>query len=164
MRSFVWLLLLSSCASVHTEIVIPSPPSQVWAVLTDASGYKSWNPVFVEAHGVYREGALVTYLLRQPDGQEYRIEVDVANVSDGVELNQCGGPWGILTFDHRWILEPVDGGTKVTQREEYAGIGVWFWDRDWVEPAYARANVALSQEVRRRSSEAQQSTELQEQQ
>ena len=53
------------------------------------------------------------------------------------ELNQVGGIPGILNFDYKWLLEPVDGGTRVVQHEEYHGIGVWFWDESWVEPAYA---------------------------
>ena len=50
--------------SVHAEIVIPSPPSAVWAVLTDASRYKEWNPVFVDVQGEYREGAKLRYQMR----------------------------------------------------------------------------------------------------
>ena len=42
----------------------------------------------------------------------------------------------MLTFDHTWRLEAVDGGTRVTQFEEYKGIGVLFWDPAWVEEAY----------------------------
>ena len=52
-----------------------------------------------------------------------------------------------MTFDPTWSLEPVDGGTRVTQHEEYRGIGVWFWDYSWVESAYARANEALKKRV-----------------
>ena len=63
------------------------------------------------------------------------------------KLNQFGGMRGILTFDHQWLLEPVEGGTKVIQHEEYRGIGVWFWDYSWVEPAYTKANDALKKRV-----------------
>ena len=47
----------------------------------------------------------------------------------------------------KWLLEPVDGGTRVIQHEEYRGIGVWFWDASWVEPAYTQANEALRDRV-----------------
>ena len=49
--------------------------------------------------------------------------------------------------------EPVKGGTKVTQREEYRGIAVWFWDADWVEPAYQKANQALRDRVLQKMNE-----------
>ena len=63
------------------------------------------------------------------------------------ELNQGGGIFGILTFDHRWLLEPVEEGTRVTQHEEYRGIWVWFWDAGWVEPSYRKANEALRDRI-----------------
>lgn len=59
------------------------------------------------------------------------------------ELRQKGGVPGILTFDHRWLLEPVPGGTRVTQYEVDRGIGLWFWDSSWIEPAYSKVNNAL---------------------
>lgn len=63
------------------------------------------------------------------------------------ELNQVGGIPGVLTFDHTWRLEVVDGGTRVTQSEEYRGIGVLFWDPAWVEEAYEQANFNLRDRV-----------------
>jgi hypothetical protein len=63
------------------------------------------------------------------------------------ELNQSGGFPGILTFDHYYLLEKVDKGTKVIQKEDYSGIGVWFWDNSWIEPAYIKINEALKKRV-----------------
>ena len=140
-------LSLVGCASVHTEVVIPAPPSAVWAVLTDSSRYREWNPVMVHADGTYREGETVTYQVREPSGDQYRLEATVENVVNDKTLNQCGGTWAILTFDHTWELEPVAGGTRLIQREEYRGLGVLFWDESWIEPAYARANEALKRRV-----------------
>ena len=67
-------------------------------------------------------------------------------------MNQFGGYTGIITFDHHYILEKVDGGTKVIQREEYTGVYMNFWDASWVEPAYGRVNEALRDEVIKRKS------------
>ena len=58
------------------------------------------------------------------------------------------GTRGVLTFDHTWRLEPVADGTRVTQHEEYRGIGVWFWDPAWVEEAYGDGLVALEERLR----------------
>ena len=52
-----------------------------------------------------------------------------------------------MTFDHTYLLEAVEGGTRVTQHEEYRGIGVLFWDASWVEPAYSKVNEALRDRV-----------------
>ncbi len=45
---------------------------------------------------------------------------------------------GILTFNHKWLLDPIDGGTRVTQHEEYRGIDVLFWGYSCGEPAYSQ--------------------------
>lgn len=133
--------------TVHTEIVIPAPPSLVWSVLTDASSYKDWNPVFIEVEGEYREGAKLTNQVREKNDQQSEIVSTVVKLTPERKLNQFGGIRGILTFDHQWLLEPVNGETRVTQHEEYRGFWVWFWDASWVEPAYAKANQALHDRV-----------------
>jgi len=132
-------------ATVHTEIIIPVPPDVVWSVLTDTSGYKEWNPVLipVEGEGEMRGGRKLKYRMIQPNGNESIVGAKVVNMVNQQLLNQYGGIPGVLTFDHKWLLDPVDGGTRVVQHEDYRGIGVWFWDYSWVEPAYAQANEAL---------------------
>lgn len=135
--------MCAGCATVHTEVFVPAPPEVVWGVLTDANGYADWNPVFIDADGHYAEGESVRYRVREPDGSEHAIEAKVVRVESSRLLNQFGGRRGILVFDHEWRLQPVQGGTLVTQHEEYRGVGVWFWDESWVEPAYRQANEAL---------------------
>ncbi len=137
------------CSSVHTEITIPAEPEIVWSVLTDADGYKEWNPVLVPIEGSLREGEKIKYQMTQPDGKQSEVVARVKKMVSLHELNQGGGIPGILTFNHKWLLEPVDGGTRVSQHEEYRGIGVWFWDESWVEPTYMKANEALKKRVLR---------------
>jgi hypothetical protein len=52
-----------------------------------------------------------------------------------------------LTYDHRYVLEPFENGTKVTIHEDYAGIGVNFWNPSAVQKAYARLNTDLKRRV-----------------
>ena len=143
----IMALTLMGGGTVHTEIVIPAPPSAVWSVLTDEAGYKEWNPVLIPIEGNFQQGEKIKYRMIQPDGKESEVKAKVIEVTTEKVLNQFGGIWGILTFNHKWILNPVDGGTEVTQHEEYRGIGVLFWDYSWVEPTYAQANEALKKRV-----------------
>ena len=131
----------------HVEIDIPASPDAVWAVLADTEAYPQWNPVFVEVEGAYAEGETVLNRVRDPGGAILEITALVETFRPGVELRQSGGIPGILTFDHRWLLEPMDGGTRVVQHEVDRGIGLWFVDTDWIEPAYSAANEALAQRV-----------------
>ena len=65
------------------------------------------------------------------------------------QLNQQGGIWGILNVNHNWLLDPVTEGTRVTNREEWSGIGDLFWDYSWVEPTYKEMNENLKKQVLR---------------
>ncbi len=141
------VLYIMGRKSVHTELMIPAEAGEIWAVLMDAAGYSEWNPVLVPVEGELREGANIKYEMTQPDGKQSSISARVVELIKEKKLNQFGGMPGILTFDHTYSLEPVEDGTKVTQHEEYRGIGVVFWDAGWVEPAYAKINKALRERV-----------------
>ncbi|MEM9631495.1 MAG: SRPBCC domain-containing protein [Pseudomonadota bacterium] len=127
----------------HVETVIAAPPDIVWQILTETRAYPEWNPVFVEAAGAYAEGARLSYRVRDPKGKLLEMDATVVTFTPARELRQKGGVPGILTFEHQWILEPVEGGTKVIQHETDRGLGLWFWNSDWIEPAYAKTLEAL---------------------
>ena len=137
------LLALFSRKSVRSEMTIPADPDEVWSVLTDSSSYPDWNPILVAVRGEFEEGATLGVDMKSPDGSVTVVKPRVKKVVPSSELNQVGGIPGVLTFDHTWTLEAVDGGTRVTQFEEYRGIGVLFWDPGWVEKAYMQANENL---------------------
>ena len=136
-------LALAGSKSVHAERVIPHSAEAIWAVLTDTGGYEHWNPILVRAEGRLEEGRTMRYRMRTSDGGATPVDSLVRHLVDEREINQFGGMRGVLTFDHRWRLEPAAGGTRVIQQERYRGIGVWFWDPAWVESAYRDALVAL---------------------
>lgn len=141
------VLYLLGRKTVHTEILIAAEPGEVWSVLVDRPGYRDWNPVLVPLEGELREGATLTYLMTGPGDQQTEVKTRVVVLVEEEHLNQRGGVPGVLTFDHHWRLERVDGGTQVTQHEEYRGIGVLFWDPGWVTPAYEKANQGLRDQV-----------------
>ena len=95
--------------SVRTEIVIEATPAEIWAVLTDTAGYAEWNPVLVAVEGEHREGATLEYTMVMPGSEPTQASATVVRMEEERELNQFGGSRGILTFDHHWTLEPVDG-------------------------------------------------------
>ena len=127
----------------HVEIFIPAPQETIWAVLMNTSDYPEWNPVFTKVEGTYAVGNETKNFVRDPSGAILEMSAEITALIPGEELRQKGGMPGALTFDHRWLLEPVEGGTKVTQHEIDRGIGLWFWDSSWIEPAYSKVNEAL---------------------
>ncbi|MEM6496077.1 MAG: SRPBCC domain-containing protein [Pseudomonadota bacterium] len=137
----------------HVETVIAAPPEKAWAVLMDTSAYPEWNPVFVSVDGKYTKGAQLLNKVKDPSGKILEMTATVTEVTTNKMLRQRGGIWGVITFDHQWILEPVPGGTKVIQHEVDRGLFLWFWDSSWIEPSYARTNEALKKRVMDRSAQ-----------
>ena len=114
----------------------------------DTSAYPEWNPVFVEVAGKYAEGAKMLNKVRDPKGNILEMTAKVKTVHEARELRQTGGIPGVITFDHQWLLEPVEGGTRVIQHEVDRGLYLWFWDSSWIEPAYAKTTKALEERVK----------------
>lgn len=140
-------LAIFSEKSVRTEIMIPSSPEKVWAVLMDKDRYAQWNPVLVPLKGEIAQGNTITYQWTQGSGESIEIDSRVLLLKEQSELHQRGGTPGLLTFDHKYNLSPTESGTLVVQSEVYKGIGVLFWDASQMEPAYQRVNEALKARV-----------------
>lgn len=95
----------------------------------------------------YVQGATVKNSVMFPDGKAVDMDANVDLLDPGKELRQSGGILGVLAFRRQWLLEPVDGGTGVVQHEVDRGFCLWFWDSEWVEPAYQRTVEALKTRV-----------------
>ena len=113
----------------------------------DTGAYPDWNPTFVEVSGPYLVGTKISSRVRKPDGAFVEMRPTVKALVPNRELRQGGGLPGVLTYNHSWILQPVEGGTPVRQIDVDRGGFLWFWDSSWVEPAYRMANEALAQRV-----------------
>ncbi|WED23231.1 SRPBCC domain-containing protein [Vibrio sp. JC009] len=133
--------------SVHTEIDIPASPSKVWQVLTDVERYPEWNPVFTVLDGKLEQGEKITYQVQESEEKSAKIAAKVKSYIPHKLLNQSGGYWGILTFDHTYLLEPVENGTRVIIHEDYTGAWVNFWDPSGVEKQYKKLAVSLKNRV-----------------
>jgi len=129
--------------SVHHEIMINASPEKVWSVLTDTDQYDTWNPVMKLLEGEVKEGSKVKYQFTQDAENISEIPSNVKKVIPNKLLNQGGGLPFVLTFNHKYILEPLDNGTKLTIHEDYGGIGVNFWNPTPVQSAYKRLNEAI---------------------
>ncbi len=137
------VLVFTGNKSVHHEHTIKAPVGVVWKTLTEMEKYPDWNPVMELVEGEVQEGAQVKYRYTQEANKSYVIEATVVKIVPEQLLNQKGGIPLVLTFNHRYVLEPNDEGTQVTIHEDYRGIGVNFWNPQPVEAAYQRLNEAL---------------------
>jgi len=129
--------------SVHHEILISASPEKVWSILIDTQKYDKWNPVMKLLEGEVKEGNKVKYQFTQDADNVSEIPSKVKKVIPNELLNQGGGMPILLTFDHRYKLEPAGDWTKLIIHEDYRGIGVNFWNPAPVEAAYGRLNEAI---------------------
>jgi hypothetical protein len=137
--------------TVTTAVDIDRPATQVWAVLTDFTGYPQWNPQIRRAEGELMAGRRVKLRMHPPTGRPVTIRPRVILVNPQRELRLRGSLPGIFSGEHWFTLEPTEGsrGTHVTQGETYRGLIVPFIGRT---VAAARAgfeayNSALKQRV-----------------
>ena len=141
------ILVFTGNKSVHHEITINAAPEKVWNTLTDMNDYPKWNPTMELLEGTVQEGSKVKYKFTQNESTVSEIGATVIQVTPNKLLNQKGGIPFVLTFNHRYTLEPVGNSTKLTIHEDYKGIGVNYWNPQPVEEAYKLLNLALKERV-----------------
>lgn len=136
-------LSLFTHRSVRASLTIAAKPEDIWKILTDPESYGDWNPLHVTVEGEFEPGATMLVEMRNPDRSLSVLTPRVVQVVPNQLIKKTGGVRGALAYDHTWQLDPVEGGTKVTQREDYQGIGVLFLDDVWIAAAHRRALIQL---------------------
>ncbi|MCB9892890.1 MAG: SRPBCC domain-containing protein [Planctomycetes bacterium] len=109
---------------IVTEISIKTEPDIVWAHLVAFDSYPEWNPFITCAAGDVREGARLTITIQQPGGKPMGFTPRVLVAAPGRELRWLGRLMlpGIFDGEHRFVLEPSEGGTKLTHAEKFRGL------------------------------------------
>lgn len=142
---------------IQTEIDIAAPPSVVWSVLSDFSGFSEWNPMVTAAEGLATEGGAARLHYRSSIGLPLRFEVRITRAEPDRELRWVGSRLGI-SGEHYFRLIASDEGTRLVHGEVFRGLlagPLGFVFRDQV-PVFEAFNRALKQlaEHRFRTSDA----------
>ena len=149
---FIFLVVLALAVilprkSVHAELVIDAKPASIWETLMDTSTYGEWNPIFTDVAGTFSKGATMRLNMTTADGGSTQIDVLVKEMLVNQALNQTAGIPGVLTADHRWLIEETAQGTRVVQHEEYRGLGVLFYDPTYAQDLYQQGLVSLKKRL-----------------
>lgn len=142
------LVLLFAAARHHhliTAIDIAAPPDRVWGVLADGPSYSAWNPFIVRMEGPVRAGATLVITLQPAERDEMVFRPTVLVAEAGRELRWLGRFLVPRLFDgeHYFVLEPIEGGTRLHHGERFRGLLLWVLDAERFRANFDAMNAAL---------------------
>lgn len=119
-------LLSRSQFEISHTIDLAAPPARVWEVLVDFPSYARWNSQLHYLGGEARPGGTLTLRLAVPGTTAYEFSPRISAWEEQRQFAWIGRTAGIpRLFDgeHFFTLSPLpNGGTRLTNREEYRGI------------------------------------------
>lgn len=110
---------------IRTWHLIPSPPAQVWAVLTDFKSYAAWSPLTVSADGEARLGARVAMRFVDAGGGKGKIIAQSVTITacEPERRLECVGHIPLLFTGRHWFeLMASGGGTELLHNEDLSGL------------------------------------------
>jgi hypothetical protein len=134
----------------ETETTIDAPPSEVWKHLADFERHDEWSEHFkLRGRPVVGERGRLEFSLF---GRPQQARVAIEKVEEARELRWHGGPKGLVSGSHFFILESIDGGERTHFRhgETFSGLIapiVWALLKAQLGPSYTGFNADLKQRV-----------------
>jgi hypothetical protein len=106
--------------SYEASSTIAAPPDAIWAILTDAPGYSSWDSGVVRLEGSVAAGEKLKVTSEVNPKRAYPVRV--TRFEPGRAMAWTGGmPLGLMKGVRTFSLTPQDGATRFHLREEYTG-------------------------------------------
>ena len=106
--------------SYESTALIEADPSAIWAILTDAGAYPSWDSGVIAAEGRIEPGAKLK--VTSEANPKRAFPVKVTELRPGELMTWTGGmPLGLFKGERTYRLTPEGGATRFTMREEYTG-------------------------------------------
>lgn len=111
--------------ALRTEIVIAASAERVWSLLTDFARYPEWNPFVRTLAGKLEIGERLEVELAPPDGKPMRFTPRIVELEAGRLFAWHGRLFlpGLFDGEHRFELEPADGGgVRFVHSERFRGV------------------------------------------
>lgn len=108
--------------SFATTAVIRAPAAHIWSILTDATGYPSWNSTVERVAGTIALGNKVTVSTKAAPGRAFPLRVTA--LEPNRRMVWAGGmPFGLFTGTRTYVLSPLPtGDVEFSMREEFSGL------------------------------------------
>jgi hypothetical protein len=106
--------------SYEASATINASPEVIWAILTDAPGYTTWDSGVVGVEGRIARGEKLKVTSEANPKRAFGVQV--TELQPGRAMTWSGGmPLGLFKGVRRFTLTPGDDATGFTMREEYTG-------------------------------------------
>lgn len=103
----------------EAHALIRAPADRVWAILTDAPSYPTWDSGVTGVEGRIAGGEQITVHSEVSPGRAFPVRVTIEPPS---RMTWVGGmPLGLFRGVRTFRVEPEGDATRVTMREEYSG-------------------------------------------
>ncbi|MEM7442658.1 MAG: SRPBCC domain-containing protein [Pseudomonadota bacterium] len=105
----------------QASTTINASPEAVWAILTDASGYPSFDPYCEKIEGTIAPGQKIKAFSTLSPGRAFPVKVSV--FEPGRKMVWSGGmPLGLFKGERTFTLTPTeDGGVQFDMHEIFSG-------------------------------------------
>jgi hypothetical protein len=105
----------------ETRTLIHAKPETVWALLTDAASYPSWNTTVDRVDGQIALGKKITVHAKISPGRAFSVRV--AELAAPNRMVWTGGmPLGLFKGVRTFTLTPQAGGLQFEMREVFDGL------------------------------------------
>lgn len=106
----------------EASTTINARPDAIWALLTDAASYPSWDTGVDRVEGKIAPGETITVYSKISPGRAFPVKV--TEFERGQKMVWSGGmPLGLFKGVRTFTLTPQeDGTTEFTMREEFTGL------------------------------------------
>jgi len=106
----------------RTTTPIRATPEKVWALLTDAAAYPTWNPTIEKVEGAIAPGGKITVYAQVAKGKGFPVKVVVFDAPKTM-VWRGGAPLKFMfKGERRFELVPGDGGVTFTMHEVFSGF------------------------------------------
>jgi hypothetical protein len=122
----------------EADALIRAPADRIWAILTDAPRYPTWDSGVTKVDGRIADGERITVHSEVSPGRAFPVRVTIEAPS---RMTWVGGmPLGLFRGVRTFRVEPEGDATRVTMREEYSGPLVGLMSRSIpdLSPSFTR--------------------------
>ena len=137
---------------IQTEILIQASPSKVWKTLTDFEAFQEWNPFIQSIQGSLKRGENLRISIQIPGASSMKFTPIIQTVSSNNKLVWKGKflIQGLFDGEHRFILEPLEGGTRFLHEESFSGLLIPLFPKSFFEKTkkgFEAMNLAIKRRV-----------------